>query len=350
VIRDDIPVKSIDAAYLINSNTGYIRVKSFGEQTYAEFMIAMAQLSLQGMENLILDLRGNRGGYMHIAIQMANEFLPGKQLIVYTEGAHEQRHNIYATHGGLFEKGGLAVLIDEFSASASEVVAGALQDNDRATILGRRSFGKGLVQQKFDLPGDAAMMLTIARYHSPSGRCIQRPYDKGSDEYYTQYLMRLIDSDDTTSMINSNDTAQHFLTKKGRKVYGGGGIMPDKLLPHLRDSHYVYLNRLVSQMVLQEAVYDCLFNHYDELIRQYPSAEAFQKNYRVDDATWQYILRKADRKGIVRHPAGIRKYGDEIRGRYKAYLARALYGDNAYYQTAISYDNEIQQARQAARP
>lgn len=348
--RDIIDHHSVPAAVMLDRTTGYITISNFAESTGLEFQMALASLLSQGMENLVLDLRGNGGGLLQAAIEVADELLAHGELIVYTEGAHEQRHNIYATHGGLFEKGGLAVLIDEFSASASEVVAGALQDNDRATILGRRSFGKGLVQQKFDLPGDAAMMLTIARYHSPSGRCIQRPYDKGSDEYYTQYLMRLIDSDDTTSMISSNDTAQHFLTKKGRKVYGGGGIMPDKLLPHLRDSHYVYLNRLVSQMVLQEAVYDCLFNHYDELIRQYPSAEVFQKNYRVDDATWQYILRKADRKGIVRHPAGIRKYGDEIRGRYKAYLARALYGDNAYYQTAISYDNEIQQARQAARP
>lgn len=348
--RDIIDHHSVPAAVMLDSKTGYIFISNFAESTGAEFRQALATLLSQGMENLVLDLRGNGGGLLQAAVEVANEMLSYGELIVYTEGAHERRNNIFATHGGLFEKGGLAVLIDEFSASASEVVAGALQDNDRATILGRRSFGKGLVQQQFDLPGGAAMMLTIARYHSPSGRCIQRPYDKGSDEYYTQYLMRLIDSNDTASLLSGDDTAQTFLTKKGRKVYGGGGIMPDKPLPHLRDTHYVYLNRLVSKQVLQEAVYDCLFAQYDELMRQYPTVEAFQKGYHVDDATWQHILRKADRKGITRQPASIHKYGDEIRNRYKAFLARALYGDNAYYQTAITYDNEIQQARQAARP
>ncbi|MBP5380718.1 MAG: S41 family peptidase [Bacteroidaceae bacterium] len=227
VVRDDIPVKSIDAAYLINDNTGYIRVKSFGEQTYAEFMIAMAQLSIQGMENLILDLRGNRGGYMHIAIQMANEFLPGKQLIVYTEGRKSPREDYFSDGHGSFQRIPLVVLIDEGSASSSEILAGAIQDNDRGSVVGRRSFGKGLVQQPMEFKDGSVVRLTIARYYTPSGRCIQKPYVPGHDEDYENELIARYERGEYFTEDSIHQQGKAYKTRLGRQVYGGGGIMPD---------------------------------------------------------------------------------------------------------------------------
>lgn len=231
VVRGDIPVKSIDAAYLINDNTGYIRVKSFGEQTYAEFMIAMAQLSVEGMKNLIIDLRGNRGGYMHIAIQMANEFLPANRLIVYTEGRKSPREDYRSDGHGSFTSLPVVVLIDEGSASSSEILAGAIQDNDRGTIIGRRSFGKGLVQQPMEFKDGSVVRLTIARYYTPSGRCIQKPYQPGHDEEYEYELIARYERGEYFTQDSIPQTGEAYKTRLGRKVYGGGGITPDIFIP-----------------------------------------------------------------------------------------------------------------------
>ena len=231
VVRGDIPVKSIDAAYLINENTGYIRVKSFGEQTYAEFMIAMAQLNVEGMKNLIVDLRGNRGGYMHIAIQMANEFLPANQLIVYTEGRKSPREDYRSDGHGSFPKLPIVVLIDEGSASSSEIFAGAIQDNDRGTIIGRRSFGKGLVQQPMEFKDGSVVRLTVARYYTPAGRCIQKPYVPGHDEDYENELIARYERGEYFTQDSIHQTGEAYKTRLGRTVYGGGGITPDIFVP-----------------------------------------------------------------------------------------------------------------------
>ena len=346
VKRDVILHPTVVAAIMIDKHTGYVNISRFSETTASEFHAALLQLTKEGMTHLVLDLRGNRGGSLETAIAVADELLPKGDLIVYTEGAHSPRNNHYATRGGLFEEGKLTILINEFSASASEVVSGAIQDNDRGTIAGRRSFGKGLVQRPFDLPDGDAIHLTIARYYTPSGRCIQRPYDKGSDAYYMDYLTRIFsDYRSADSLYNATvDTTQSFLTKKGRKVYGGGGIQPDIILPYLIDTNWVYYNRLADKQVLEQVIFNELFVHYDQIVKKYPTAEAFVKNYQVDDATFERIIRCAESKGIRRHPSCIKKYGANIRNRYKALMAMTLYNDDAFYQVALPYDTELQRA------
>lgn len=341
--RNVISHSSIPTVTMLDKTTGYIFISHFADNTGNEFSKAVATLKKQGMQHLVIDLRSNGGGVLQSAIEVADELLPKGDLIVYTQGAHEKRQNVYATRGGGFESGKLTILINEFSASASEVVSGAIQDNDRGTIVGRRSFGKGLVQREFDLPGDAAMLLTIARYYSPSGRCIQRPYDKGSDEYYTQYLMRLLNSDDADTLFDA-DTSQCFLTKKGRKVYGGGGIQPDKVIPFIHDKDLVYYNRVLDANVPHEAAMDYLHLHYGEIIKKYPTAESFEKNFQISDAEWNRLLALADKKGLKRDETCIKKYGNEIKARYKAFLAQSLYGTSSYYRIMLPFDDELQKA------
>ncbi len=231
VVRGDVPVESIDAAYMIDRQTGYVCVKSFGDKTYEEFMVALARLNTDGMRRLIVDLRGNRGGYMHIAIQMANEFLVKGRLIVYTEGRKSPREDYRSDGHGTFKELPLVVLVDEGSASASEIFAGAMQDNDRAIIVGRRSFGKGLVQQPMEFKDGSVVRLTIARYYSPSGRCIQKPYEQGHGEDYENDLIARYERGEYFTADSIHQEGEAYLTSLGRTVYGGGGITPDLFVP-----------------------------------------------------------------------------------------------------------------------
>lgn len=231
VVRGDVPVESVDSYFMLNDRTGYISIESFGENTYPEMLVALARLSMQGMKDLIIDLRGNRGGYMQTAIMMVNEFLPGGQLVVYTEGRHSEREE-YRTDGrGTFQHLPLIVLVDEGSASASEIFAGAIQDNDRGTIIGRRSFGKGLVQQPIEFKDGSCVRLTIARYYTPSGRCIQKPYEKGHGEEYENDLIMRYERGEFFSADSIHQQGPEYKTAIGRTVYGGGGIMPDIFIP-----------------------------------------------------------------------------------------------------------------------
>lgn len=232
VIRGNIPVKSIDAAYMINEKVGYIKVNKFGETTYPELLIALAKLNQKTCEGLIVDLRGNTGGYMAAAIQMVNEFLPNNRLIVYTQGRKSPREDYNSNGTGSNQKMPLVVLVDEGSASASEIFAGAIQDNDRGTIVGRRSFGKGLVQQPIEFSDGSAIRLTIARYYTPSGRCIQKPYEKGKEsEYELDLLTRYEHGEFFSADSIKQDETEVYHTRLGRPVYGGGGIMPDIFVP-----------------------------------------------------------------------------------------------------------------------
>ena len=232
VIRGNIPVKSIDAAYMINEKVGYIKVNKFGETTYPELLIALAKLNQKNCEGLIVDLRGNTGGYMAAAIQMVNEFLPNNRLIVYTQGRKSPREDYNSNGTGSNQKMPLVVLVDEGSASASEIFAGAIQDNDRGTIVGRRSFGKGLVQQPIEFSDGSAIRLTITRYYTPSGRCIQKPYEKGKEsEYELDLLTRYEHGEFFSADSIKQDETEVYHTRLGRPVYGGGGIMPDIFVP-----------------------------------------------------------------------------------------------------------------------
>ena len=233
IIRGDIPVKSVDAAYLIDGKWGFVKVNKFGETTYPELLFALAKLNQQNMQGLIVDLRGNTGGYMAAAIQMVNEFLPANKLIVYTEGRKYPRENYTSNGTGSSQSLPIIVLVDEGSASASEIFAGAIQDNDRGTIIGRRSFGKGLVQQPIEFNDGSAIRLTIARYHTPSGRCIQKPYEHGKEEEYELDLLTRYEHGEffSADSIKQNEEEIYY-TSIGRKVYGGGGIMPDIFVPH----------------------------------------------------------------------------------------------------------------------
>ena len=231
ITRADIPQKSINAAYMIDENTGYIKIKNFGENTYPELLISLAKLSQEGFSNLIIDLRDNTGGYLQSAVQMANEFLPKNKLIVYTEGRKSPRQDYMSDGRGSYQHIPLVVLINEGSASASEIFAGAMQDNDRATIIGRRSFGKGLVQKQLEFPDGSMIRLTVARYYTPSGRCIQKPYTAGDNQDYEEDLLARYQHGEFFSQDSIKHTGPAYHTSIGRTVYGGGGITPDIFVP-----------------------------------------------------------------------------------------------------------------------
>ncbi|MBR4644749.1 MAG: S41 family peptidase [Bacteroidaceae bacterium] len=282
VVRGDIPVVSVDASYMINNNTGYIRIKNFGEQTYAEMLVALANLNMSGMKNLIVDLRGNQGGYMHIAIQMANEFLSKNQLVVYTEGRKSPREEFRSDGRGTFQRLPLVVLVDEISASASEIFAGAIQDNDRGTIIGRRTFGKGLVQQPMEFRDGSVVRLTIARYYTPSGRCIQKPYEKGHGEEYLNELIARYERGEYFYQDSIHQDGEKYYTNLGRVVYGGGGITPDIFIPEDTTAVTSYYKEAAYTGLIRQFA----FTYTDEnraRLNTLPNVEAMEKFLRKEN-------------------------------------------------------------------
>ena len=305
VTRGDIPQKSITATYMLDKNTGYIKVKSFGETTYPEMLIALAQLSQEGFSNLVIDLRDNTGGYMNSAIQMANEFLPKDKLIVYTIGRKSPRQNFPSDGHGSYQKIPLVVLINEGSASASEIFAGAMQDNDRATIIGRRSFGKGLVQQQLSFPDGSMIRLTIARYYTPSGRCIQKPFTAGDNKDYEEDLLTRYQHGEFFSQDSIKHHGPAYHTSIGRTVYGGGGITPDIFVAEdtLGMTSY-YKQAAMSGLILQFA-----FTYTDNnrpKLNTYKDMMSLSK-YLVSQNTVEQFAAYADRNGLKRRNLMIRK-------------------------------------------
>jgi carboxyl-terminal processing protease len=265
VTRGEIPMKSVNAIYMLDETTGYIRIKNFGENTYPEMLIALAQLSQDDFSNLVIDLRGNTGGYLGSAVQIANEFLPKNKLIVYTEGRRSPRQEYRSDGRGSYQSMPLVVLIDEGSASASEILAGAIQDNDRGTIIGRRSFGKGLVQQPIEFNDGSMMRLTIARYYTPSGRCIQKPYVSGQDKDYEEDLLMRYQHGEFFSQDSIKHTGPEFKTGKGRIVYGGGGITPDIFVGEDTTAYTSYYKEATMSGLILQYCYDYTDDNRDEL-------------------------------------------------------------------------------------
>ena len=341
--RDVIPTYTLDVAYMLNATTGYIKINQFGENTFNEFLDAVFELKNKGMTSLVLDLRGNSGGYLGTAINLCDEFLPKNDLIVYTEGRNMPENKIFATSIGNFEKGDLVVLIDDFSASASEIVAGAVQDNDRGWVVGRRSFGKGLVQQQFVLSDSSTIRLTVARYHTPSGRCIQRNYDHGTDNYYADLLRRYESGEmDFADSIKFDENLQ-YKTKKGRTVYGGGGIMPDFFVPLDRDSNAMAFNQIYNSGLLIEFTFNYANEHKTELIRKYPTAEDFVAKMSVADATVSQFMKFYQSKG---HPVPTLNGTSqkELRLWLKALIGRNIYEEKGFYPVINSTDKTILKA------
>lgn len=299
IVRGDIPVKSVDAAYMLNDKFGYIKVNKFGETTYPELLISLAKLNQANCEGVVIDLRGNTGGYMGAAIQMVNEFLPKNRLIVYTQGRKSPRENYTSNGTGSSQKMPIVVLMDEGSASASEIFAGAIQDNDRGTIIGRRSFGKGLVQQPIDFSDGSAIRLTIARYYTPSGRCIQKPYVKGNDTNYEMDILTRYEHGEFFSQDSiKQDQSQIFETSLGRPVYGGGGIMPDIFVPQDTTGMTSYYRMAVNRGLTIQFAFQYTDNHRAEM-QKYETEESLLQYLKHQNILEQFA-RFAENKGLKR--------------------------------------------------
>lgn len=331
ITRDKIPTYSVDVSYMIDKETGYIKVSRFAENTYIEFREALTALKAKGMKQLILDLKDNPGGYMDRATDIADEFLGDNRLIVYTDGKGTRYDSkIFAENKGDFEKGSVIVLINEGSASASEIVSGALQDNDRALIVGRRSFGKGLVQRPIPLSDQSELRLTISRYYTPSGRCIQKPYEKdGVDKYNSDLLNRYKKGEFFSADSVKFADSLTYKTTKGRTVYGGGGIMPDVFVPRDTSDLTDYLLELFNKNLIREYTLDYYTNNKPKF--QGLSFEQFKSTFEVSDAMLKDLISLGEKSGVKYKEAQFNKSKKFLKANIKAYIARSLFGNTGFY-------------------
>ena len=342
VTRGDIPVHSVDAKFIIEANgkkIGFIRVNKFGETTYKEFISALADLYAKGADRFIVDLRENSGGYMEQAIRMANEFLSRGDLIVYSQGRAYPRYEATANGSGRFKETPLVVLIDNFSASASEIFAGAMQDNDRATIVGRRSFGKGLVQQQMPFEDGSAVRLTVARYYTPSGRCIQKPYTLGDQEDYEKDLMERFEHGEffSADSIHFSDTTIYY-TKAGRKMYGGGGIMPDVFVGRDTTLNTPWYNICVNKAYTYQFAYKYTDEHRKEL-NQFKDWKSLERHLIKQNLIPQFVA-FAEEKGVEPNEAEIQKSRPLMTRLLNAYIVRNILGDEGFFPL-FERDDEI---------
>ena len=342
--RDKIPVYSLDASYMITPKIGYIKINRFGATTYEEFMDALASLKGQGLQDLILDLQGNGGGYLNAAIDITNEFLGAGELIVYTEGRRNPRHEFFAKGNGKHQSGRLVVLVNEYSASASEIVAGAVQDWDRGMVVGRRTFGKGLVQRPIDLPDGSMIRLTVARYYTPAGRCIQKPYE--SIEQYNADLIERYNRGEMMSAdsIHFPDSLKCSTLKKGRTVYGGGGIMPDYFVPVDTTLFTKYHSQLSNKGVLLKVHFQWIDAYREEWMKKYGDYAVFCKEFELDDAMMQQLIAEGKKEGVTFDEEQYQKSESLIKLQLKALIARDLWDMNEYYHTINVVDESVNKA------
>lgn len=352
VVRDDIPVNTVDAVYMADEKNGigYLKVSKFGRNTYEEFMQAISQLRGQGAKSLIVDLRGNVGGFLDQVILMANEFLPEDRIIVSTNGKLVENKSIAMTDGnGRFQKVPLTVLMDEYSASASEIFAGAMQDNDRGLVVGRRSFGKGLVQHQIELPDSSAIRLTVARYYTPSGRCIQKPYERGEDG---KYVLDIYDRYQHGEFYNADsiklDKSKLYLTNGGRKVYGGGGIMPDVFVPEDTTGYTSYYVSVSNQGLITKYAMQ-VTDRYRELTRNVKTTDELYRVIPRDQTLLEGFVEFAAKNGVPARWYYINKSRPLILNLLKAQIARNVLGYSGLIQTLNEEDETVQKALELTR-
>lgn len=336
--RDKIPIYSLDAAYLVDNKTGYIRLSRFGATTVKEFQDACKKLQAQGMKNLILDLESNGGGYLSAAIELGDEFLSKDRLIVYTEGLHQTKQVGTSSAKGDYENGKLVIMIDEGSASASEIVAGAIQDWDRGLIVGRRSFGKGLVQRQIPLSDESMIRLTVARYYTPTGRSIQKPYTSGDPDGYKMDLIERYNKGEMmhADSIHFPDSLKYTTLVNKRTVYGGGGIMPDYFVPIDTTANTLYARSIVNRNITYKIAYDLIDNHRKELLAEYKTADDFIKRYTPSDETMKKLIADGEKEKVAFKEEEYNKSKSLMMTQIKAYIARDLYN----VETQIKIINE----------
>jgi carboxyl-terminal processing protease len=344
--RDVIPLKSVDVALLLNTTTGYIKINRFAETTYDEFKTALTSLKKLGVKTLVVDVRDNGGGYMEIAIAIADEFLKNKDLIVYTKSKKEPTEKTYATEQGSFETGDVFVLINENSASASEILAGAIQDNDRGTIVGRRSFGKGLVQREMDFNDGSAVRLTIARYYTPTGRSIQKPYSKGNDEYFKESNSRFLHGElfkkDSIKVVDS----LKFKTKKGKIVYGGGGIVPDVFVPLEAEHGAENVSYLLQSGIVGHFVFEQLDKNRNAFTKM--TFEQFSEKVNATDVYFISFQKYLFQNGLE---VDLSNYKLLVKRFVNAEFARQLYGDKKFYELMLKEDPMVKEVlKRSSRP
>lgn len=335
VRREKIPVKSIDAVYMIRPQVGYMRIGNFGATTYREFMDGMEKLKAQGMRDLVLDLQDNGGGYLQAAVEIANELLPKDELIVYTEGRRVRRMDYKAHGNGKFKQGRVFVLVNEFTASAAEIVTGAVQDHDRGTVIGRRTFGKGLVQRPIDLPDGSMIRLTIAHYYTPSGRCIQKPYKKGDMEDYAMDFEKRLKHGELTNRdsIHFSDSLKFYTLKKHRPVYGGGGIMPDVFVPLDTLQYTKFHRQLVLKGMVINASLKYIDSHRKQLKAGYPSFDAFRSKFEVPQTLIDDLLKEAEKQKVKpKDDTELQRTLPYLKTQLKALVARDLFDMSEYFQ------------------
>ncbi|MEA3505399.1 MAG: S41 family peptidase [Bacteroidota bacterium] len=344
IIRDKIPLNSIDAAYMLNYNTGYIKITRFAQTTMDEFHKSMMKITKEGATKLILDLRGNPGGYLGTAIALADEFLNNDKLIVFTEGLRSQKREFKSSERGSFKRGRLIVLINEGSASASEIVSGAVQDWGRGLIVGRRSFGKGLVQRPFTLPDSSVIRLTTARYHTPSGRCIQRSYDNGVEEYHKDIVKRMKNGEFVhADSIHFLDSLK-YTTVTGKTIYGGGGIMPDIFIAWDSTRYNDYYTDIIRNRVPNEFTMQYLENNRKKLNKSYNSIKEFKKEFELTEEDIEQFLEFAKEKGVEFDEPGFNESKKYITLLLKAIIARNIFDVSSYYEIISNMDDVLQKA------
>lgn len=344
IIRDKIPLNSINASFLMDKNVGYIKLDRFAQESNKEFQNAFEKLKEQGMKSLILDLRSNSGGYLNTAIELVDQFLKADQLIVYTEGLHSPRQEWRSSEKGLYTEGRLVVLIDEGSASASEILSGAIQDHDRGVVIGRRSFGKGLVQRPFNLTDGSQIRLTTSRYYTPSGRCIQRPYEGGTEEYYKEMTKRLEHGEYFHADSIHFPDSLRYKTDKGRVVYGGGGIMPDIFMPVDTSYNSKLYTNLIRKGVLNKYTVDYAMLHRDQLKESYPEFSQYNKFFEVDNKMIEDLKAQASKEKVEWSEEQYQRSEKFIKLQIKALIARNVWEMQHYYEVTLTEDPTIQKA------